>query len=379
VSQAPVQTQLPVVAGAPSVRKGTCYVVHAFDVAQWVDLERCKQLIKETIRPVRFQHRYRAPHYFQFHPEPLSVLYEGPAIRLGQFETLIRVEVSLYNFGAVSVSYMIALDRCTLEDLVEISFVCSDGESLRQDSRQHVEELMAAIAPAATKLGLAQVTEDYLIFEIEELEHPMTGAEMLERYGADLARILRAEREALSPQEITDALGRSCSFGRTDLTLIDWNASLIFDKDADDIRSVLEFVNVQLLEMRYLDSQLDDSLDHSYETIGRQSWWELIRTSRTDLRRVGRLQIESAILFERVHNALKLLGDQYLARLYRLTAERFRLSEWNASILRKLDTIESIYQKLHDRAATQRLEVLEWIIIVLIAVSIFLPFLVPGK
>jgi uncharacterized Rmd1/YagE family protein len=73
-----------------------------------------------------------------------------------------------------------------------------------------------------------------------------------------------------------------------------------------------------------------------------------------------------------VTNALKLVGDQYLARLYRMAAQRMRLPEWDASIARKLQTAESIYQRLSDQASTIRLEVLEWIIIVLIAVSILL-------
>jgi uncharacterized Rmd1/YagE family protein len=72
------------------------------------------------------------------------------------------------------------------------------------------------------------------------------------------------------------------------------------------------------------------------------------------------------------------LGDHYLARLYRLAAERFHLSDWDASILRKLDTLDSIYQKLSDQLSSRRMEALEWIIIVLIAVSILLPFL-PGS
>ncbi len=40
------------------------------------------------------------------------------------------------------------------------------------------------------------------------------------------------------------------------------------------------------------------------------------------------------------------------------------------SIGRKLQTIDSIYSRLADRAATRRLEMLEWIIIVLFAISI---------
>jgi len=73
-----------------------------------------------------------------------------------------------------------------------------------------------------------------------------------------------------------------------------------------------------------------------------------------------------------VTNALKLVGDQYLARVYSLASRRFHLGEWDASITRKLQTIDSIYAKMADRTASRRMEILEWIIIVLIAVSIIL-------
>ncbi len=76
-----------------------------------------------------------------------------------------------------------------------------------------------------------------------------------------------------------------------------------------------------------------------------------------------------------MNNALKLLGDQFLARLYRKTSERFHLAEWDATIIRKLETLNSIYGKIADRATSRRMEVLEWIIIILIAVSILLPLL----
>jgi uncharacterized Rmd1/YagE family protein len=69
------------------------------------------------------------------------------------------------------------------------------------------------------------------------------------------------------------------------------------------------------------------------------------------------------------------LGDQYLARLYRLVSTRFHLQEWDASIIRKLQTLESIYEKIADQAANRRMEVLEWVIIILIAVSIGLEFI----
>src|SRR6266704_756595 len=219
--------------------------------------------------------------------------------------------------------------------------------------------------------------EAYVIFEIGAFSPPCPPAELYTTHAQEVARILRSERAPLSTQEVNDALGHRISFGADDVTLIDWDAALIADRDAEDVRAVLEFANVELLEMRYLDQQLDDALDESYDTLARRDGLWLPGVTRADLRRIGQLQVDNAVLFEGVNNALKLLGDQYLARVYRLVSERFHLAEWDASILRKLQTLESIYQKLSDQAANRRTEALEWIIIALIAAEILIPF-VPG-
>jgi uncharacterized Rmd1/YagE family protein len=90
---------------------------------------------------------------------------------------------------------------------------------------------------------------------------------------------------------------------------------------------------------------------------------------------VAELQLEGAVLLERVTNALKVFGEEYLARIYRLAARRFQLAELESAISQKLATIESIYQKLSDRATTARMETLEWVVIILIALEIVLGIL----
>ncbi len=90
------------------------------------------------------------------------------------------------------------------------------------------------------------------------------------------------------------------------------------------------------------------------------------------MRAVGELKAEANDLFERTGNVLKLVGDQYLARVYRQLATRFHLAEWEQSIQRKLEVIEGIYQVLSDQAATYRGEVLEIVVVILIVLEIVL-------
>src|SRR5262249_28490882 len=153
-----------------------------------------------------------------------------------------------------------------------------------------------------------------------------------------------------------------------------WNSALFFGREVEELRAVIEFANAQLLELRYLDRLLDETLERAYDVVTRRPWNRVAVLSLygSDLRLVAQLQVDSTILFERVTNALKLLGEQYVSRTYRVVARRFDLDEWNASITRKLRTVDHLYQTLSGWSSTLRVEVLEWIIILLFVLEIVL-------
>jgi len=142
--------------------------------------------------------------------------------------------------------------------------------------------------------------------------------------------VLRAESRPLSQQEMSDALASRLSFAPNDATLIDTDVTLLFDPEGEDVRAVIEFANTQLLEMRYLDAQLDEALEQAYSLLGRSPGLRRYLPSpyRLPLQRLGRLQLDAAVLFEQVTNALKLIGEQFLTRVYGHVSRRFHLAEW---------------------------------------------------
>jgi hypothetical protein len=356
------------------IKQGTVHVLFAYDVGLAIDLVRCQQHISDLVELARIKHKGHAPHYFQFDPPPLRVTQEITPLEVGAHRSSAGVETVLYDFGGVSVSYAFPFAG-PFDDLIELSARLIESPHLREDSRQRVGHLMAVIERAVLKPGISSLTEDYTIFQVGEFDPAIEPEILHARFGSDVARLLRSERDALSEQEVSDALANRVSFGTRDVAIIDWNAALLYDNEAEDVRTVLEFANIQLLEMRFLDAELDRALDRAYEVIVQPRTWaqqRLPRAARAELSRVAKMQVDGAILFERVSNALKLLGDQYLARVYRACSQRYRLAEWNTGILRKLETIESIYQKAHDASTNLRMEMLEWIIIVLIAFEIVL-------
>lgn len=360
-----------------TITKGTCFALFVYDIGHSINLTDAERRISAGAERGRLRHKTRAPQYFEYRPAPLRLVQEGNVFAVSQYQAGPTVEVMVYDFGAVTITYRFPLDG-PFNRLWDLSESLYENERLLTESRARVEHLIQELGPTIERPAIAHEVEDYVIFSIESYipsgERPLWTSNE-----THLAQILRAERTPFSEQEIADAVSCRISFGREDAAVIDWHSTVLFGKEMDDVRAVLEFANVELLEMRMLDEQLDRALDEGYEALSRKPrLLSLPGSHEKDMTHIAQLQVDSALIFERVTNTLKLLGDQYLARVYRLVSQRFHLEAWDASILRKLQTLESIYGKMSDRAGTRRMEVLEWIIIILITLSIAVSFLPVG-
>lgn len=364
-------------APALHMTQGICYVLLAYDIGLAIDLTACRQLLAAQPERATLQPQPRTPQYVEYRPATLYITQEANPQTVGTSMSGTSVEIALYDFGALSLTYHIPLHG-PWSGLLALSEALYDYTPLLQEARQRVEQLLALVQGAVQRPHIADWVEDYVIFAIASGTIPGSGEEFSTTYAQDIAQVLRAESTPLSAQEVQEALSHWLRHGLEDLIVIDWHAALVYGPEIHDIRAVLAFANVELLEMRLLDAQLDDALDQAYTTLSVRAGrcLRLPGSSSADLQRIAHMQVDSAMLFEGVNNTLKLLGDQYLARVYRLASQRLHLEDWDASILRKLHTLDSIYTKIADRATNRRMETLEWIIIVLIALSMLLPFLI---
>jgi hypothetical protein len=353
---------------------GTCHVYQALDLGFAIDLTRAEQILAADQIQQNFKKPRRAPEAQQLQRHSSRVSQSGFPVEVGQFRTDGPVEIVIWEFGAATIGYQIPIDA-ELSALVGLSDQLWDNADLVRDARQRGEQLLNAIRPAVDKPLLGDRIEDYVVFELR-LPEGQQVSELWTSQAGTTASILRAEPGGLSEEEIADAVGMRCAYVRDEVVLIDWFAALLVGDDMEDERLVLELTIAELLELRNIDEQLDRGVDEAYEVLTRKrSWAASFSTRADDLGQISQLQADAAVLFEGVDNALKLLGDQYLARLYRVASERFHLPQWDTAIERKLKVLDGIYEKLSSRAASRRFELLEIVIIVLITISTVMPFL----
>jgi hypothetical protein len=356
----------------PVIKDGVAWVYLVYDVGVGIDLDAAEKNLKSLTERVPFRHHSRAPKYFEFTPYPLRVSQTCAPLSVGSWKTGPNVELVVYDFGAVSVSYQIPLAG-PFSSLAQLSELLYDNEVLLADARRLLDDLLRGMGAAVNRPQISAAYEDYVVFQVRDFAEAGARARLVTEESALLAQVLRADADLDADQEIQDALSARVEHRADDTVFVDWVSAIVFAKDADDTRTVLEFATVQLLELRHLDAQLDGALERYYTALSNLGRFSIFTKADKELREIGELQVESAVLFENINNAIKLLGDQYLARLYREAARRYHLQAWDASIERKLRTLESIYEKLEHQLSTARLEFIEWIVVILIAFEIVMP------
>jgi hypothetical protein len=288
------------------------------------------------------------------------------------------VEATVFDFAAVSVAFRVPL-RLNSEALAALAGRLSDPGPARavvQAAREALAPLHQKLLPAVIKPEWKDdLWEEYFVFQFPS-DGPLDPDVLLEARSKWLAGLLRLEDRPLSDDEAREAVRLSLRYGARDLFVPDWAAAVLLDDEPEctETLQTVEFANLQLLEYRHIDDRLDANLTRASSLLQRAGRWRRPFWHGPDapLRVLGELRVEAAGLFERTGNVLKLVGDQYLARAYRLLAERFHLGAWERSIQRKLDVIEGAYQVVSDQTNAFRMEFLELVVIVLIFVEILL-------
>lgn len=377
-SAAPTPTSAPAdasTAKAADAIRGDVLAVFVFDVGFHVDLEAALPLVHDATRRSVVRARRPAPAWFDEGVPPLAFVLAAEPVEVGGAASDAAIDVLVHDVGAVVLTFRFALPASIAAWPAFVAALHA-APDLEAAARAQAERVLGEIRVAVEQPRLDPAVEDYVILACTDWTEGADPADLLERHRDEIARAIEAETGPLGGPTIARATAGTIAYAPDDLAIVDWNAAVLFDRDPGDLVALLQHANVELLELRLLERELDrmlDDADHTLARIVRRGWWPGFASGR-ELARFATLQTDAAVQFEGLDNAIKLLGNQYLARAYRLAAERLDLPAWHASVLRKLEAADGLHSRMSDTVATRRLETLEWVIIILIAVSIVLPF-----
>lgn len=357
------------------VEQGWIHAYRVFDVADEIDLNKAVALSKQAATRLKLSRE--GSQYLEMPNPPVAFLLGNRPLALKAGTASTELIARLFDHGAVSVQLRIPVPAGTrLADLVTVTDEVYDSPGVDQLARAEAEALSKNIAGAFTRPHFWEASESYHVVFVERFATSPTAEEIIQT--ENLARLLLGETstKALSDHEQWDVTKHAFSYFVDDLAVVDWNSAFVYEPSGSrDIPDLLEIATAQLLELRYYDDLLDHQLSRLYDEMEakRRRLRSLFRTEYADLRReVMVLMLEVAEFTERVENSLKVIGDFYLARVYRAAVRRFLIPAWQESVDRKEALVAQLYDLLNGEVEHGRMLVLEVTIVVLILAEILM-------
>lgn len=354
------------------INKGSVHIYRVFDIAEEIDLRKLDDIIlseKNSLGRLKISRNPREWIVMRNAP----VHFTAGEVTLQLFGQPVRADIlgKVWDYGVISIQFVIPIpSKTTWDELIEVSATLDKDQSIDQIARSKATLITETIQTSLMDPHHWEEFEDYTIFFFEELEGIKNANDLLHQ--ADAAKLIVAENQVeLAEQSKKSILESTLQYSEQDLTIIDWNAAIVVEPSGrKEIPEVIEFALTHMMEMRYYDALLDHHLSTLYDAV-EESRTRYFSNRFSDLSREASARyIEFSEFIERVDNSFKVVGDFYLAKIFRTAGEEFRIPEWESNIMRKMKLLANLSELLQGELNVNRSLWLEITIVVLILFEI---------
>lgn len=312
---------------------------------------------------------------------PISLAYPPREIATDAGAFTATLEAHIHTIGAIAVSIRVAFEANDLAQVDALTHMRPKVEgSFGKIARDVAADITTRVRESLVETYEARVEpEQYLVIVLTQT--PAPASDLLEREATALAGLLAGERRAarLSSEEVRDNLRTWFSYYEDDLIVVDWDRSLVIEPTGkyDDVLSVIEAANLELLELRAYDRYLDTVLEEAYEDLSRfYRRGGVFRSARGVQEELSNIRIDLVRVTDTINNIGKIFGDYYLAKLHLGLAERFHLKEWEEIVREKMATLNELYTLASHEVEHRRGMALEGMIVLLFIVDLIVIYLV---
>jgi len=304
--------------------------------------------------------------------KPKSIVMENPPLMLRLEPALVEqdgrpfdftVVARIYDVGAVSLCFVYEKTDADLAVLEETALLFAGQEGLSDFFLKYLKTLGEIIKPHIKDFALnPDFFEDYTIHVTERLDDSI-----------DPVVLLTGERTNISPQMREEIMKNTQCYTGDDCAILSWDAALLCNPEYPaDLIDLIEYANVQVLELRYYDRELTRQMGKMYDDIefaDRPSRFRRMRHYHGIMAQLMETNAEISEVIEKIDNLIKVTEDVYYARVYATALKVMRIGQWSESVSRKIEVIRENYSMLSDEVRIQHSNFLEWVIIILIALE----------
>lgn len=287
---------------------------------------------------------------------PIRVERDGKPF---EFSVVARV----YGIGVISFCFIYENSEAHYSTLEEIAFLFAGQEGLSEFYVQYLKTLGEIIKPHIKNFAInPDFFEDYSVYVTNHRDDSI-----------DPVPLLMGEKTNISPQMREEITRNSLSYSMDDLAILSWDSALLCNPESPaDLIDLIEFANVQVLELRYYDRELTREMEKMYDDIehaDRLSQFRRGRQYHAIMAKQMENYAEISEIIEKVDNLIKVTENVYYARVYATALKVLRSKQWSESVTRKIDVIRENYSMLSDEVRIQHSNTLEWVVIILIALE----------
>jgi hypothetical protein len=359
---------------ASATLSGSFWIFFLYDVCEEIKLETLRRIPGvELRRDPAFRHP--APDYVRFERPPVVERLEPLVLASG---SRFLGELNYYEYGVVSLKLELPFDLGWPE-LVDLSSRWIAAPELEALAARTVRQCLGRAQKALVKPREDWLSEDYYIIHLKTALPTITAAQIIERHGPEIAKIVRGEMAELSAGETGEVLSSRMSYSPDDLLVVSWTAAFICDtaEGAAPTIQLIEYANTQLLEFRYYDQVLSRLLEDVYRSLEKKAGafarWRLASQAQ----HLNKIRLDIRELSERVDTSIKFLSDMFSARLYRLAAAKVGVDDYRRLVESKLHTAGELYEFMMAQFHEGRAFAMEVVVIVILILD--LVFLFRGK
>ena len=355
--------------------RGQVWYYRFYDIGHEVNMTKAVELLNR--KNLTEQFKLKRPHRS-------LIIDEAPiVISLGDmnYQTLgrnfqLKAYGKLWNFGALSICFRILIkDPIAIGPFKQIAHMIENDEYLEKMARTTLDQLMLDMKDAIKRPRVWEQFEDYLIFNfLPDETHAFDPAKILA--SSDFYQLILTETNISLSASVKDSIKNfAVSYSDKDLSVIDWNSAFVYsEEDYQDICDVIEFGQIQLLEMRYHDDQLDKKLSDLNKSIQDSSPGIFSNKYKEIAHDAAKFFIDISDIKEKIDNSFKVVGDVHYAKIFRIGIDKFRLREWNQTINEKLENLKEVSLIFQNEVNERRNQLMEVTIIFLIAIEV-IPFI----
>jgi hypothetical protein len=366
--------------GDPVVTRGSVISYRTFDAADAIRLAEAEHLLLEA-RVDRASLTFKRSPLRELQTLKASAAPLRIDLGVGEVELLgeqryVHRSIQFFDYGTISVVFELPI-RKPLR-LAELSRLCIELER----AERLTEEARAEYASYETKMNAAfsGVHENgellaYGIVLVQALENA-AAQDLVHWKGLPNLLAGEVDERPASSFQTRDLLDYADAYREDDLVVVGTAAALVVEPSGSrEVPDVIEVARAQSAQLRYSDEQLDRELGRACRDFEQHRAILAVWSPHSSaVRRVSRRMIELTEFTERIDNALRVVADEYLSRVYRKAVQRFAIPMLKERIAHKQQVVSEIYSMLRDEVQMIRSFALEVAIFLLIVTEVVLAF-----